>query len=83
MRYDCRPSDPTAFTPTGACDPTAVRPPCLHMFMTLLVGGGLGILAGLAWGLRRMLGRREQDDLGTISDSWVNQHRANTHDQSR
>jgi hypothetical protein len=53
------------------------------MFMTLLVGGGLGLLAGLAWGVRRTLGRREKDDLGSISDSWVHQHRANTHDQSR
>jgi hypothetical protein len=53
------------------------------MVMTLLVGGGLGILAGLAWGLRRTVGRREKDDLGTVSDSWVNHHRANTHDQNR
>jgi hypothetical protein len=53
------------------------------MFMTLLVGGSLGLLAGLAWELRRTLGRREKDDLGTISESWVNQLRANTHDQSR
>ena len=29
------------------------------------------------------LGRREKDDLGTISDSWVNQHRASTHDPGR
>jgi hypothetical protein len=53
------------------------------MVMTLLVGGGLGLLAGLAWGVRRALGRREKDDLGSISDSWVQQHRANTHDQSQ
>jgi hypothetical protein len=64
--------DITEGNPTGACDTTAVRPPCVHMFMTLLVGGGLGFLAGLAWRLRRTRGRRERDDLGTVSESWAN-----------
>jgi hypothetical protein len=54
-----------------------------HMSIALLVGIALAILAALTWVLFRMLGRREKDDLGTISDSWVNQHRASTHDPGR
>ena len=56
---------------------------CSHMSIALLVGGGIAILSGIAWVLFRTLGRREKDDLGTISDSWVNQHRASTHDPGR
>jgi LPXTG-motif cell wall-anchored protein len=50
------------------------------MFMTLIVGAGVALLVGLAWVRRR---RRQNDHLGTISDSWVHQHRASTHDGSR
>jgi hypothetical protein len=50
------------------------------MFITLLVGAGVVLLVGLPWVLSR---RRQKDDLGTISDSWVHQHRASTHDGSR
>lgn len=53
---------------------------CPHMSIALLVCGAVAILAGGAWMLLRKLGRREKDDLGSISDSWVNQHRASTHD---
>jgi hypothetical protein len=69
-------------TPAGACDTTAVRPRCVHMFMTRLVGGGR-VPRWPRVGAARTRGRREKDDLGTISDSWVNQHRANTNDQSQ
>jgi hypothetical protein len=54
-----------------------------HMSIALLVGVGLAILAGITWVLFRTFGHREKDDLGTISDSWVNQHRASTHDPGR
>ena len=54
-----------------------------HMSIALLIGVGIAILAGAAWVLFRMFGQREKDDLGTISDSWVNQHRASTHDPGR
>ena len=50
------------------------------MSIALLIGGALAILAGAVWMLLRRLGRRDKDDLGSISDSWVNQHRASTHD---
>jgi hypothetical protein len=53
------------------------------MSMTFLVGAGLALLVGIAWVLLSTLGRREKDHLGTISNSWINQHRATTHDQSR
>jgi hypothetical protein len=50
------------------------------MSIALLIGGALAILACTVWMLLRRLGRRDKDDLGSISDSWVNQHRASTHD---
>jgi hypothetical protein len=53
------------------------------MSMAPLVGGGIALVAGVAWVLLRTLGRCETDDLGTVSDSWVNQHRASTHDSDR
>jgi hypothetical protein len=53
------------------------------MSIVLLVGGAIVVLAGAAWMVVRSRGRREKDDLGSISDSWVNQHRASTHDPGR
>jgi hypothetical protein len=50
------------------------------MSITLLVGAGVVLLVGLAWMRSR---RRQKADLGTISDSWVHQHRASTYDGSR
>jgi hypothetical protein len=66
-----------------ACAMAACRTPCVHMSIALLGGSGLALLFGIAWVLVRTFGRREPDDLGTISDSWINQHRANTHDAGR
>ena len=54
-----------------------------HMSIALYIGGGIAILAIIVWVLLRTFGRSEKDDLGTISDSWVNQHRASTHDPGR
>jgi hypothetical protein len=53
------------------------------MAIALYLGGGIAILAAIAWVLLRTFGRSEKDELGTISDSWVNQHRASTHDPGR
>jgi hypothetical protein len=50
------------------------------MSITLLVGAGVALLVGLAW-VRST--RRRKDDLGTISDSWVHQHRVSTDDRIR
>jgi hypothetical protein len=50
------------------------------MLITLFVGAGVALLVGLAW-VRRP--RRPKDDLGSISDSWVHQHRASTYDRNR
>jgi hypothetical protein len=53
------------------------------MSIALLIGAGIAILLVAVWVLIRTFGGREKDDLGTISDSWVNQHRASTHDPGR
>jgi hypothetical protein len=53
------------------------------MSITLMLGGGLALLAGAVWVLFRTFGHRGKDDLGSISDSWVAQHRASSHEAPR
>jgi hypothetical protein len=51
-----------------------------YMSIVILAGGGIAALAVIAWVFLKTRGGHDKEDLGTISDSWVNQHRASTHD---
>jgi hypothetical protein len=51
-----------------------------HMSITILIGGAIAALAVAGWVVLKTRRGHDKEDLGTISDSWVNQHRASTHD---
>jgi hypothetical protein len=53
---------------------------CAHMSITILIGGAIAALAVAGWVFLKTRRGHDKEDLGTISDSWVNQHRASTHD---
>jgi hypothetical protein len=50
------------------------------MSATIWIGSGAVIIALIVWAALRGPGRHDTRDLGTISDSWIAQHRSHPHD---
>ena len=53
------------------------------LFAFTYVGTAIVLFAGVTFVLSRARGAQRTNDLGVISDQWIAQHRATSHDPSR